>query len=283
MTVAVSTQVWTPVVHEVVPARQTFGFPEQPRPAVQVEHTPPLQTWFAPQAVPFATGVPFTHAEVPVEQLVTPAWHSGSGCPLQVRPAVHETQAPPLQTWSAPHVVPFVFAAPFTQTDVPVAQLVTPSWQAVSGLVEQASPAVQPTQAPPLQTRFAPQAVPFVFAAPSTQTDVPVAQLVTPSWQAVSGLVEQATFAVQATQTPPLQTWFVPQSVPSPTLPVSVQIATPVSQLVSAVWQTLVVDSQTTPGVQMTKSKSAVMVPFVPHSTVKVPAIRSGPSTGVPT
>ena len=63
--------------------------------------------------------------------------------------------------------------------------------------------------------RFVPHEVPSATAAPeSTQTEAPVAQLVVPARQGFAAGV-QATFATQARQDPPLQTWSVPQVVPS--------------------------------------------------------------------
>jgi hypothetical protein len=96
---------------------------------------------------------------------------------------------------------------------VPVAQEKVPATQGF-GFVEQLPPSVHAEQAPPLQTAPAAQTVPFGSgAAESTQTDVPVAQEVTPTRQG-SAFVSQNRPAVQALQTPALQTWFVPQLVP---------------------------------------------------------------------
>jgi len=75
---------------------------------------------------------------------------------------------------------PFVLLPPSMQVIRPVAQEVTPTLQAL-GLVVQATPAVQATQAPAsLQTMFAPQLVPAGLCALLPQTRVPVAQLVMP-------------------------------------------------------------------------------------------------------
>ncbi len=100
---------------------------------------------------------------------------------MQARPAVHEVHVPALQTMFVPQVVPSALFAPSTHADVPVEHDVTPKLQSGSGFVVQTSPAVHETQAPELHTRSAPQVVPLGFAVPSTQTDVPVEQEVTPS------------------------------------------------------------------------------------------------------
>ena len=59
-----------------------------------------------------------------------------------------------------------------------------------------------------------PQLVPLrICVAVLTQVSTPVAHEVVPATHGL-GLVEQPLPAVQALQTPPLQTWFVPQVVP---------------------------------------------------------------------
>ena len=130
-----------------------------------------------------------------------------------------------------------IATATSSQTEVPVVQLVRPSWQGLAG--GQASPAVQATQAPALQTRSAPQVAPSASGVAgvvlSTQVEAPVAQLVVPSTQGFAGV--QASPAVQATQAPALQTWSVPQLAPSRTSPLSVQTAAPVPQVTVPVLQ----------------------------------------------
>jgi hypothetical protein len=178
--VPVSTQVWLPVAHEVTPAWHGFAG-VQAALAVQATHCPPLHTRSAPQVVPFASAVPFTQTEVPLEQEVAPAWHSVSGCVVQVWFAAQATHDPALQTWSVPQIVPFGFAGPFTHCEVPVEHSVTPPWQSWSGCAVQAFPAVQDTHVPALHTWLGPQEVPFATARPSTHTEVPVPQLVVPA------------------------------------------------------------------------------------------------------
>ena len=184
---------------------------------MQAVQTPALQTKSAPQGVPFGSGAAalFTHVDVPVAHDVMPVRH-GSGFVAQVRFAVQATHVPPLQTWSAPQVVPFgIWVVVSMQVCEPVAQEVVPARHGF-GFVEQASPAVQEAHTPPLHTRFAPQDRPFGSgtAALSTHVSAPVEQAVSPVRQKV-GFVVQTRPPVQAMQAPaPLQTWFVPQIVP---------------------------------------------------------------------
>ncbi len=74
--------------------------------------------------------------------------------------------------------------------------------------------AAQATQLPPLQTMFAlPHIVPGAVFPVSMQTEEPELQTVVPVWQ-VFPFGVQTLWAVQGTQLPPLQTRFVPQTVP---------------------------------------------------------------------
>jgi hypothetical protein len=70
-----------------------------------------------------------------------------------------------------------------------------------------------------------PHATPLLAPAPvSTQTEVPVVQLVAPAWHTLVGV--HATFAVHGTQAPSEQTRFFPHVVPFTTfVPTSVQAA----------------------------------------------------------
>ena len=215
--VVVSMQVCTPVAQEVVPATHLFGFVEHAPPAVHAVQAPPLQTRFVPHTVPFDFAVVVSRQVwTPVAQDVTPVLH-GSGLVVQPAPAVQALHVPLLQTRFVPQLVPFASAAAeSTHVDVPVAQDVVPARHAF-GFPEQERPAVQAEQTPLSQTRFVPQLVPFVFGDVwlSTQACVPVVQEVMPFRQRAPGFVVQASPAVHAPQTPPLQTMFVPQVVPS--------------------------------------------------------------------
>ena len=185
-------------------------------PAVQLLHVPPLQTLLFPQEVPSASLPVSAQTEVPVAHEVAPVRHAVVG--VQVTPAEQLLHVPPLQTLLFPQEVPFARLPVSAQTEVPVAHEVAPVRQAVAGV--QAAPAVQAPHAPPLQTLFVPQEVPFATFPVSAQTDIPVTQEVAPVRQAVAGV--QAAPAVQAPQAPLLHTMFVPHTVPlTRLLPVS--------------------------------------------------------------
>ena len=145
---ALSTQADVPVAQEVIPVRHGSGFVAHESPAVQEAHAPPLQTMFAPQLVPFAFAAASRQTDVPVAQEVTPSWQSGSGFDVQDSPAVHDAHVPALHTRFVPQLVPFGFAVASTQTEVPVAQDVTPWAQAAFGFVPQGRPAVQEEHVP---------------------------------------------------------------------------------------------------------------------------------------
>jgi hypothetical protein len=158
-------------------------------------------------------------------------------------------QPPAKHVWPVPQLVPSRTAVPWSsQTEVPVAQLVSPAWQGLPVGV-QATSAAQATQEPALQTWSIPQIVPLATGtggvALSTHVEVPVAQLVTPTTHGFAGVQDAP--ATQPTHEPPLQTWSVPQAEPSRTLPVSTHVATPEEHWSAAVWQTLVVDTQGVP------------------------------------
>jgi hypothetical protein len=284
--VVVSTQVDVPVAQEVLPVRQGSGFVSQAASAVHARQAPALQTWFAPQGVPFASCVTvFSQVWVPDEHEVVPATH-GFGFVVQPAPAVQAVHAPALQTWFVPQTVPFALGVvPFTHIWVPVAQEVTPTRQG-SGFPPQASPSVQGVHTPPLQTSGAvgvtSQVVPFAFAAPSTQVEVPVEQEVTPEWQAPSGLVVQASPAVHGVQRPPLQTRFEPQGVPfgSGAAALSPQVCVPVLHEVVPVRHGSGFVAHARPAVQDVHVP-ALHTRFVPQA---VPFAFSGPSwqTDVP-
>jgi hypothetical protein len=115
-----------------------------------------------------------------------------------------------------------------------VAQEVRPVWQGFVGV--QDAFAVQATHCPPLQTWSTPHVCPLASAVPvSTQAWVPVAHEVTPEWHGFAGV--QATFAVQATHCPLLQTRSTPQAVPfASAAPASTHAWTPVVHEVTPEW-----------------------------------------------
>ncbi len=71
----VSTQTEAPVVHEVIPETQAFGFVAQLIPAVHDTQRPYWQTKFVPQVVPSGRFVVGLQTGLPVAQFVTPFAH----------------------------------------------------------------------------------------------------------------------------------------------------------------------------------------------------------------
>ena len=152
---------------------------------------------------------------------------------MHAEPATQSTQVPALHTLLAPQPVPSALFAPSWQTTAPVLHATVPLRQAF-GFVEQLAPGVQEIQLPVgLQTWFVPQLVPAATFAPwSTQTEVPLPQLVRPVWHLLVGV--HATPAVQSPQTPaPLQTLLVPQDVPADLFAPSWQTSPPVPQAIT--------------------------------------------------
>ena len=111
-------------------------------------------------------------------------------------------------------------------------QPMLPAWQALAGV--HAVPAAHAVQAPPPQTWFEPQLVPSRSGVPrSMQTSRPVAQLVWPAWQEKPEGIQLLPGA-HGPQTPAWQARFDPQRAPSERgNPVSVQVETPVAQVVA--------------------------------------------------
>ena len=121
-------------------------------------------------------------------------------------------------------------------TKVPAAQL----WNAAhesAFVVALKLPSLQAVQAPAAQNFPAAQARPSGALLPlSTQTLVPVAHEVLPTWQALADGAH-ATFALHAWHAPALQTRSTPQLLPSPTLaPASLQTGAPEAQSVLPWW-----------------------------------------------
>jgi hypothetical protein len=78
-----------------------------------------------PQTVPFGSFVVVaTHVWVPVAQDVRAVWQGSES--VHASPALQALHAPPLQTWSVPHVVPFALGAPSTQGSAALRHEVTP-------------------------------------------------------------------------------------------------------------------------------------------------------------
>jgi hypothetical protein len=199
-------------------------------PDAHVTHAPVLQTWFVPQAVPFARSVVVSmQVCVPVEHDVVPATHLFVFVEHET-PAVQAVHVPLSHTWFVPQTVPFGSAVPvFAHVEVPVEHEVFQTVQEFAGV--QSVPETQETHAPLSQTRFVPHVVPFATGVVEfTQVCVPVAQEVVPARQEF-GFVLHAIPEVHVVHAPLLQTWPVPQVVPFTTgVVVSTQVCVPVEQ-----------------------------------------------------
>jgi hypothetical protein len=160
----------------------------------------------------------------------------------------------------------------------PVEHEVMPFLQML-GLVLQAAPAVQATQVPlPLQTMFVPQGVPADLSPASTQVMAPVVQEDVPALQGF-GLPVQDWPAVQAMQPPvPLQTMLVPQLTPGILLLPSVQVGTPLEQVIVPFLHGLALPVQDWPAVQATQAPAPLQTRLVPQL---VPATFGVPFTQV--
>jgi hypothetical protein len=98
-----------------------------------------------------------------------------------------------------------------------------PEWQAST---MQDPPAVHAAHEPALQTMLVPHDVPLAVFVRLAQVCEPVAHEFVPDWQALpDGL--QAPPAVQLTHDPLLQTWLVPQDVPSALFVKLLQVSVP--------------------------------------------------------
>jgi hypothetical protein len=255
--VPVSPQTALPVVQESVPVWQVLlGVHDWP--LLHVVQVPALQTMLVPQDVPPALFPLSTQTCDPVEHDVVPSLQGLPG--WQALPAVQETHCPVLQTRFVPHDVPSeseVFAS--THVDAPVLQLNVPAWQGLAGV--QLPPAVQVMHAPPEHTLLVPQDVPFGAFPDATQVEMPVEHDVVPVLQGSLGWQDAP--AVHAMQAPPLQTWPVPQAVPS----VRFWLLSPQlmlgEQLVVPVWHGLA-GVQLRPDVQATQAPPLHTFP-VPH------------------
>jgi hypothetical protein len=171
-------QTGAPLLQTVVPVRHGAPEGEQLAPAWQLTQLPVLpQTLLVPQLVPAETSFPVSlQTGVPVEQASVPWWQGLLG--TQLAPSWQATHWPDRQTIPLPQEVPFGWSSAAVQSGVPVAQLMAPSRQGWPES-EQALPAAHERQAPALQTRFVPQAVPFAWSCCVS------VQVATPSEQAV--------------------------------------------------------------------------------------------------
>jgi hypothetical protein len=173
-------------------------------------------------------GVPSMQTDAPVVQEVTPLRQT-DGLVVQVAPAVQATQVPvPLQTRLVPQVVPAAVLPESTHFAAPVAQSITPALQGAPGFVVHVWPAMHMTHWPlPLQTMPEPHAIPAPTLSPSTQPEADP-HWTTPSLHIPPEFVVQTVPAAQVVQAPPLQTWSIPQKVPSAALAPSLHWGAPV-------------------------------------------------------
>jgi hypothetical protein len=271
-----SMQLIVPLVHAVVPVRQTPGLVLHDEPAVHAPHIPLLQTMFVPHDRPFALLPPSTQVIVPLKQDVVPIRQLLVGYVVHDAPAVHALHAPLLQTMFKPHDVPFALLVPSTQVIVPVEQDVVPFLQLFVGLVVHDEPAVHALHVPLLQTPV-PHAVPFATLPVSAQTTTPVTHDVAPVLQRFVGW--QPTPPWQMPQVPLLQTMFVPHEVPLARFrPVSAQVIDGEHVCVPA-WQGFA-GVHASPAVQETQAPE-LQTMFVPHE-VPLATFAASTQTGAP-
>ena len=129
---------------------------------------------------------------------------------LDLPPALHVAQLPPMHTMLAPQLVPFGRLPDSAQTGEPVEHVVAPVLHTLPGW--QAEPAAHAPHAPALQTRSGPQLVPLARLLPVSLQPMVGEQTVTPAWHELEGT--HAGPAVQATQAPAWQTRPVPHTLP---------------------------------------------------------------------
>jgi hypothetical protein len=279
----VSTQTGDPEPHSMV-APVAQGFEEvQEAPCAHAAQTPVTeQTCPAPHVDPGGRSERSVHTAVPLaHSRVAEAVHGLAD--VQAAPWLQAMQDPPKQVSPVPHVAPSVTESPVSmQVETPVAQLVVPWWQVFTGV--QASPAVQATQLPPLQTWPAPHVEPSATSVGgvvlSPQTGEPVLQVFAPRWQGLGGT--QVAPVVQATHAPALHTRFVPQARPSETFASSTQTAAPVPHWTVPVLQGLA-GAQGVPQAADLKSQLPEIWPrpLEEQSQVSAPREASSPEVSV--
>jgi hypothetical protein len=194
---------------------------------------PSMHTLPVPHDVPLGLLPETTQAETPVEQDAVPVLQ---GSLTAHSFTVHATQAPALQTLSAPHGVPFARGSPLSEQLMDAPQTSLPPWQGLSGT--QDSPSLHETHAPPLQILSEPHVVPFGAFPASRHTGSPVLHAVEPVRQGLSGM-SQADPGTQAAHDPvALQTWSFPQALPAGRLvPLSTHWTLPPLQVSVPLWQ----------------------------------------------
>jgi len=235
----VSLHTGAPVVHASVPLSQTLAGATgvHPMPVEHVLQAPLSQTLPVAHVTPFCAGLAVfvsVHTAAPLVHTVVPLSQTFAGeTSAHDVPAAHVLHAPLSQTLPDAQVVPFAAAlAVFVSvhTGTPVPHVVVPRSHTFAGAASvHDDPATHDRHAPLSQTWPTPHVVPLAeaFGWPvSLHTDVPVAHDVTPTSHGLPG-GEHDRFAVHATHWPTLQTWLVPQDVPSGAGPRSEQAIWP--------------------------------------------------------
>jgi hypothetical protein len=241
---------------------QAVGLLVQLVPGVHATHEPePLQNWFVPQPDPAGTFPgPSTHVCTPVEHELTPARQT-FGFVEHANPAVQVVHEPLLQAKLVPHEVPSGLLLESIHAMVPVLHEFVPFLHR-PGFVVQVPPAVHAAHVPALHTWLVPHVVPLVTFPLAPQTAAPVEHEMVPTVQGFP--VAHEVPAAHATQVPvPLHTWFEPQLLPAGTLPLPMQTALPVEQLMMPVVHGLPVPHET-PAVHALQLP-ALHTKFVPH------------------
>lgn len=247
------------------------GVGVQGAPGRQALHVPPPQTWFAPQAVPFATGVKVSVQAGDGVQESVPTSHGFEG--TQDAPGVHAPHRPVLHTSPVPQAVPSGTGTPVSRhAGAPAAQLVRHTVQDPTGAVQ----STQATHAPALQTEPAPQLVPSASGVPVSVQIGPGPQVSVPVSHGFAGTQEPA---AQRTQAPALQMPSVPQGVPSGRLPLSTQAAEPLAQVMVAVRQVATVthDAPSVQGPQTPLAQTWFTPQVVPFASIRPVSTQAGP------
>jgi hypothetical protein len=156
--------VWVPVEQDDVPAWHSLPPGLQEAPAVHATHWPLSQTLFIPHEEPFDAGFPVSvQVAPPSAQTVVPLLHGLLGG-VQGAPFVHGWHAPLSQYRLVPQFCPFCAGPLEEHVGTPVAHLMVIDSQDPASL--QSVPAAQAMHVPPLHTKPASHAVPFVTLLP---------------------------------------------------------------------------------------------------------------------
>jgi hypothetical protein len=179
--------------------------------ALQLTHTPALQTLPTSQDFPFGALPESAHRGAPLPQSILPV--AQGFVESQAIPAIHERQAPSgPQTRLTPQPSP-TGRRPFVSMhlDVPPEQSSIPWWQGLAGT--QASPAAHAAQLPSLHTIPAPQEIPAAALPISKHAAVPVVQSMAPTRHGFPDRSHDVP-AVHLLHVPSRQTESTPHEVP---------------------------------------------------------------------